>query len=278
MRVLVTGGAGFIGSHLTERLVAEGHDVRVLDDITTGRRENLRAVADDIDFSFGDLRDPVLVEQLARGVEVIFHLGAIVSVERSIADPKSVAEVNLGGTFHVADAARKNGVRRVVFASSSSVYGDSEVSPKVEDLPFRPQSPYAASKAGGESLLAAYQAAFGVEAASLRFFNVYGPRQAPDVQYGAVIPRFIADGLAGAVFPDPGRRAADARLHVRGRRRRCAGRGGRCAGRHRRPPQHRPRTDHERAGSGPRHRTCLRRGPPGPPRPAARGRRASLRG
>ena len=197
MRVLVTGGAGFIGSHLTELLVTEGHEVAVLDDLSTGRFANLARVRGRIAFEAGDVCDPERVARLADGVEVIFHQAALASVERSLADPRAATAVNFGGTLNVLEAARAQGVRRVVFASSSSVYGDSEALPKHEDLPVAPLSPYAASKAAAEAMLRAYHASFGIECVSLRYFNVYGPRQDPEGPYAAVIPKFMTACLAG---------------------------------------------------------------------------------
>lgn len=194
MRVLITGGAGFIGSHLVRAFVRAGYEVRVLDDLSTGRREN---VPQGVAFTEGDVRDADLVGHLAKGMEVIFHQAALAAVERSITDPIQVAEVNVRGTLNVLEAARLAQTRRVVFASSSSVYGDVGPLPSQEDAPLAPRSPYAATKAGGEAFLHAYQQTHGLETVSLRYFNVYGPRQSPDGAYAAVIPRFIEACLAG---------------------------------------------------------------------------------
>jgi len=192
MRTCVTGGAGFIGSNLVDRLVRDGHEVAVLDNLSTGRRENLEAVEGDVRFFEGDLRDPAVVAQAVRGCEAVFHLAALAAVARSIDDPQEVTDVNVGGTLNLLMAARDAGARRVVFASSSSVYGDTPTLPKVETMPTSPRSPYAASKVAGEALLMAFHAAYGLEGVALRYFNVYGPRQSPDSQYAAVIPLFVA--------------------------------------------------------------------------------------
>jgi UDP-glucose 4-epimerase len=208
MRVLITGGAGFIGSHLTRRLLAAGHEVQVLDDLSTGRRENVSGAAAGVPgalaFTEGDIRDADLVARLAQGAEVVFHQAALASVERSVAQPRLVAEVNVSGTLCVLEAARRARVRRVVFASSSSVYGEGAALPTHEDTPLSPCSPYAATKAGGEALFQAYQQTYGLETVSLRYFNVYGPRQPMDGAYAAVIPAFIEACLAGRPLPIQG--------------------------------------------------------------------------
>ncbi len=197
MRVLVTGGAGFIGSNLVDALVARGDQVRVLDNLSTGFRENLASAAGKIDFIEGDLRDAALVNAAARDMEVIFHEGAMPSVPRSVEDPLTSFEVNARGTFHVLEAARAAKVRRVVYAASSSAYGDTAVLPKVESMLQQPQSPYAADKVHGENLCRVYTRVHGLECVALRYFNVFGPRQRPDSAYAAVIPKFIAAALAG---------------------------------------------------------------------------------
>lgn len=189
MRVLVTGGAGFIGHHLVRRLLADGNQVRVLDNMATGRRDRLDGF--DIELVEGDLRSYERVHTAVRGVETVFHLGALPSVPRSIQDPLTSNAVNVEGTLNVLLASRDESVRRVVFASSSSVYGANPALPKTEeDLPL-PLSPYAVSKLAAEQYCRAFHAAYGLETVALRLFNVYGPGQDPRSQYAAVVPRFI---------------------------------------------------------------------------------------
>jgi UDP-glucose 4-epimerase len=194
---LVTGGAGFIGSHLVERLIALGHRVRVLDDLSEGRRENLAAVWDQIEFIEGDLRDPETVRRAVCGVEYILHQAALRSVPRSVEDPVTTTAVNVLGTVNLLRAACDAGVRRVVFASSSSVYGETAELPLRESHEPRPISPYAVSKLAGEHYCAVFTRLYGVETVSLRYFNVFGPRQDPRSEYAAVIPRFILAALRG---------------------------------------------------------------------------------
>jgi UDP-glucose 4-epimerase len=196
-RYLVTGGAGFIGSNLVARLLREGAAVRALDDFSTGKRANLDGLSGDLEVIGGDLRDAALVRRAALGVEAIFHLGALPSVARSVEDPVGSNAVNVGGTLHTILAARAAGVRRVVYASSSSVYGDSERLPKVETMPPAPLSPYAVQKLTGEHYGRIAGPLYGVEVVSLRFFNVFGPRQDPQSEYAAVIPRFVTAFLRG---------------------------------------------------------------------------------
>ena len=191
MRACVTGGAGFIGSTIVDRLLRDGHDVAVLDNFSTGRRENLAHVADRIDLVEGDLRNIDDVARAVKGCEVVFHQAALASVARSVERPQDVTDVNIGGTLNVLIQARDANVRRVVFASSSSVYGDTPELPKREAMPINPRSPYAATKAAGESMMSAFHASYGLETAVLRYFNVYGPRQSPDSEYAAVIPLFV---------------------------------------------------------------------------------------
>lgn len=190
-QVLVTGGAGFIGSHLVEALVRRGDRVRVFDNLSTGRLANLAAVIDDIELVDGDLRDAAAVQRAAAGVEVVFHQGALASVQRSVDDPLATNAVNVTGTLNVLMAARDAGARRVVFASSSSVYGDTPTLPKIETQTPRPLSPYAVSKLAGEQYCLAFSTVYGLPAIALRYFNVFGPRQDPDSPYAAVIPRFL---------------------------------------------------------------------------------------
>jgi UDP-glucose 4-epimerase len=198
--VLVTGGAGFIGSHLTERLLRDGVRVRVLDNFSTGREANLRfAGCHDgaLEVIRGDIRDLATVERAAAGASVIYHQAAMRSVPRSVDDPLGANENNVTGTLNVLEAARRAGIRRVVYASSSSVYGDRPDLPKREDQPPSPVSPYAVSKAAGEQYAAVWSRLYGVETVGLRYFNVFGPRQDPASEYAAVIPRFILWAIQG---------------------------------------------------------------------------------
>ena len=197
MKTCVTGGAGFIGSNLVERLVADGHEVVVLDNLVTGRRENLAGVIDHVDFREGDLRDRVAVAEAVEGCEVVYHQAALAAVARSVENPREVTEVNVTGTLNVLLAARDAGAKRVVFASSSSVYGDTPELPKIETMTLSPRSPYAATKAACEGFLTAFHASYGLEGVALRYFNVYGPRQSARSRYAAVVPRFIESMSAG---------------------------------------------------------------------------------
>lgn len=204
-RWLVTGGAGFIGSHLVETLVARGEQVRVLDNFSTGRWENLSAIRDQIEVVEGDVRDPLAVQQAVDGAEVVAHLAAIVSVEWSLRNPQETMDVNAEGTLNLLEAARQASVSRFLFASSAAVYGDHSELPLREDLPLRPLSPYAASKVAGEALCHAYQAAYGLPTVILRFFNIYGPRQDPHSPYSGVISIFVGrmrQGLPPVVYGD----------------------------------------------------------------------------
>jgi nucleoside-diphosphate-sugar epimerase len=197
VQALVTGGAGFIGSHLAATLVERGWGVRVLDSFATGHRENLAGVERDVEVFEGDLRDADACERACRGAEVIFHMGALGSVPRSLDDPLTTHAANVTGTLNLLVGARKHGARRLVFSSSSSVYGDTPVLPKVETMPPGPRSPYAASKLAGEEYCRAFSRTMGLDTVVLRYFNVFGPRQDPESQYAAVIPRFIAALLRG---------------------------------------------------------------------------------
>lgn len=194
MRVLVTGGAGFIGSNLADELLAQGHEVRILDNLSTGFAENLPA---DARFFEGDICDEHLVAEAVEGVEVIYHQGARGSVAKSVETPLVTDLWNVHGTLTVLEAARRGGVRRVVAASSSSVYGGVAPRPTVETSPLTPKSPYAVTKMTGEHYLRVYWELFGLETVSLRYFNVYGPRQDPNSAYAAVIPKFISALRAG---------------------------------------------------------------------------------
>ncbi len=195
--VLVTGGAGFIGSHLADALVAQGAAVRVFDNLATGSLDNLAHLRGRIEFIEGDLRDREACLAVCAGVELVFHQAALGSVPRSLSDPAQSIAVNVGGTTNLFSAARDQGVRRIVYASSSSVYGDSARLPKREGEEGAPLSPYALSKRMCEDLAAIFTRCFALEFVGLRYFNVYGPRQTPEGPYAAVIPRFFAACLAG---------------------------------------------------------------------------------
>jgi UDP-glucose 4-epimerase len=195
--VLVTGGAGFIGSSLCRALVGRGDHVRVIDNFASGRRHNLAGIADRVDLHEADILDEKALRQAAQGCEVVFHQAAIPSVPRSITAPVPTHETNTTGTLQVLEAARALGVRRVVYAGSSSAYGDTPVMPKVETMATMPLSPYAVSKLTGELYCQMYARTLGVETVVLRYFNVFGPRQDPTSQYAAVIPRFVAAALEG---------------------------------------------------------------------------------
>ena len=202
---LVTGGAGFIGSHLVEALVARGERVRVLDDLSNGRRENLSAVLGQVELLIGDVANPGTVDRAIDGCEAVFHLAAIASVQASIKNPRHAHKVNVDGTLNVLEAARRAGVRRVVFASSAAYYGDHTALPLMEDLPPRPLSPYAANKATGELYCTAFHASYGLETVALRSFNVYGPRQDPTSPYSGVISIFASRmrrGKAPIIYGD----------------------------------------------------------------------------
>ena len=197
---LVTGGAGFIGSHVVERLLAEGQRVRVLDDFSTGSMANLPFAArhgDALEVVRGDIRDLPTVARAVAGAEIVYHQAAMRSVPRSVDDPLGANASNVSGTLNVLEAARRAGIRRVVYASSSSVYGDRPELPKREDQPPAPISPYAVSKAAGEQYAAVWTRLYGVETVGLRYFNVFGPRQDPKSEYAAVIPRFILWAMRG---------------------------------------------------------------------------------
>ncbi|HQY64920.1 MAG: SDR family oxidoreductase [Myxococcales bacterium] len=198
MKVLVTGGAGFIGSHIAERLVREGHSVRVLDNLTSGHRENLATIARDVELQVGDVRDESACARAAEGVDVVFHEAAIVSVPYSVEHPRETHAVNVLGTLNVALAARDAGARRMVFACSAAVYGEEPTLPKHEGMRPEPVSPYGVEKIAGEQYLRAFAHLYGLETVSLRYFNVFGPRQDPGSAYSGVISIFADRILRGA--------------------------------------------------------------------------------
>jgi UDP-glucose 4-epimerase len=196
MEILVTGGAGFVGSHLVEALVDADHRVRVLDDFATGHRENLAHLTNQVEWIEGSILDPATLRKAIEGIGVVFHQAAIPSVPRSVDNPSLSHEVNATGTLNVLTAARNAGVRRLVYASSSSAYGVAHGGARVETMPPQPLSPYAVSKLAGEHYCQAFAHVYGLETVCLRYFNVFGPRQDPDSPYAAVIPRFISALLA----------------------------------------------------------------------------------
>ena len=196
-RYLITGGAGFIGANLAHALVTRGEAVRILDDFSTGRLENLRGIEDRIEILRGDIRDPATVARAVAGTEIVLHQAALNSNPRSIKEPGLTNAVNVDGTLLLLEAARVANVRRLVYASSSSVYGDTPALPKTEDLPPAPTAPYGVSKLAAESYCRVFTQIYGFETVSLRYFNVFGPRQHPDAEYAAVIPRFLRRMLAG---------------------------------------------------------------------------------
>jgi len=191
MKILVTGGAGFIGSNLVGGLLKRNYTVRIMDNFSTGKRENIKDFIKDIELIEGDIRDYYTVEKVVKGIDVILHQAALPSVPRSIQNPITTNEVNVGGTLNILDAAKESNVQRIIFASSSSVYGDNNKLPKKEDMKPSPLSPYAVSKLTCEYYLSVFNKLYGIETISLRYFNVFGPRQDPNSQYSAVIPRFI---------------------------------------------------------------------------------------
>ena len=202
---LVTGGAGFIGSHIVRRLLDDGRRVTVIDNLSTGSRDNLAEVLDRITFVEGDIRNPSDCDRACKGADAIFHLAALPSVPRSIKDPVACNDHNVNGTIQLLEAARRAGARRVVFSSSSSVYGDTDVLPKVETMEPLCRSPYATAKLAGEQYVLAYARAGLMEGVALRYFNVFGPRQSPGSAYAAVIPLFLDAARSGGtatVFGD----------------------------------------------------------------------------
>ncbi len=196
-RALVTGIAGFIGSSIARALLAEGAEVRGLDDLSTGNLANIEEIRSRIDFCEGDVRDEAAVTSACVGVDYVFHEAAIPSVPKSVADPVGTNGPNLTGTLNVLEGARRAGVRRVMYAASSAVYGDSPELPKRESMIPAPISPYAVQKLAGEHYLTSYARVYGLETVSLRYFNIFGPRQDPSSQYSGVLARFISQMLAG---------------------------------------------------------------------------------
>jgi nucleoside-diphosphate-sugar epimerase len=205
MKYLITGGAGFIGSHIARALLQQGANVRILDNFSSGKRENLSGL--DVEIIEGDLRDVSCVADAVRGMNIIFHEAAFVSVPESMEKPQECFDVNVTGTSMLFEAARKAGVNRVVIASSAAVYGDSTAMPLVEDTPLKQLSPYATSKRIDEMYAELFTNQFGLEVAALRYFNVYGPRQRPDSMYAAAVPIFIRcmlDNKPITIFGDGG--------------------------------------------------------------------------
>jgi nucleoside-diphosphate-sugar epimerase len=211
LKTLVTGGAGFIGSHIVQSLLEQGRQVRVLDNFSTGKRENLNDLRerykDHLEILEGDVRDGSTLHQAVRGVDVIFHEAAFVSVPESMEQPQTCFDVNITGTSMLFEAARRAGARRSVVASSAAVYGESDALPLVEETPLQPKSPYAVSKRVDEMYAELFTSSFGFEVVALRYFNVYGPRQRPDSMYAAAVPIFarrLLDNKPVTVFGDGG--------------------------------------------------------------------------
>ncbi len=206
-KVIVTGGAGFIGSHLAERLVGQGYQIVILDDLSTGKMGNIKELLnnDNVEFVQGTVTDLSLLKRLFKDAYYVFHLAAIPSVPRSVENPQASHEVNVSGTLNVLLAAGENSVKKVIYASSSSVYGDTPTLPKKEDMIPHPLSPYAVTKLAGEYYCQVFHKVYKMPTVCLRYFNVYGPRQDPNSQYAAVIPRFIkrdSEGSPPIIFGD----------------------------------------------------------------------------
>ena len=212
MKYLITGGAGFIGSHIAQNLLERGETVRILDNFSTGKRENIAELTrqfgrDQLEIHEGDVRDAAHVKAAVSGIEIIFHEAAFVSVPQSMDEPQECFDVNITGTSQLFDAARRAGVRRAVVASSAAVYGDSDALPSVEETPLMPKSPYAVSKRVDEMYAELFTNSFNFEVVALRYFNVYGPRQRPDSMYAAAVPIFarrLLDGKSITVYGDGG--------------------------------------------------------------------------
>ena len=278
-KYIVTGGAGFIGSALVRALLERGDGaVGVIDNFLTGREANLEEVRDRVEVHRADIRCFEAIAPLVRGAEVVFHLAAIPSVPRSIADPVPSHETNIDGTFHLLRACAEGGVRRVFYAASSSAYGDTEVLPKVETMTPHPKSPYALQKLVGEYYASVFASCFALETVSVRYFNVYGPRQDPSSPYSGVISVFMTALLERRSADHSRRRRAVARLHLRRGRGRSDPQGGRRAGRLRQGVQRRERQPlYPQPGLGNAAKDRRRRNP-GHLRPPARRRRAPLPG
>jgi len=199
-KVLVTGGAGFIGSNLADELIRQGAKVSIIDDLSTGSRENLEEIRGDFEFFHGDINDAALLKKAVSGAEIVFHQAALPSVPRSVENPSETHRVCVDGTFNVLLAAKENGVRRFVYAASSSAYGDQPTLPKVETMSPDPLSPYAVAKLTGELYCRSFNKVYGLETMALRYFNVFGPRQNPSSMYSGVISRFI-DALMKGTTP-----------------------------------------------------------------------------
>ena len=205
MKFLITGGAGFIGSNIAERILTLGNEVRILDDFSTGREENLSDFISDVELIRGDLRDLDVVNKAVTGMDYVLHQGALPSVLRSIKDPITTNDVNTGGTLNILKASLEKGVKRVICASSSSVYGNSPTLPKDESMPMNPLSPYAVAKMAAESYCRNFYKVYGLETVALRYFNVFGPKQDPNSQYSAVIPLFFGlmkEGTSPTIYGD----------------------------------------------------------------------------
>ena len=197
MHALVTGGAGFIGSHIVEALLYRGDSVRVLDNFSSGRHENLKDLKGNLEILDGDLRDAGMVKASVKNIDLVFHLAALVSVPQSMIEPEACFAVNVGGTVALMDAARQAGVCKMVISSSTAVYGNTDVFPTTEETPLRPLSPYALSKQVNELYASLYSQTLGLPVTALRYYNVYGPRQRPDSDYAAAIPIFLHRLIAG---------------------------------------------------------------------------------
>ncbi|MBN2367812.1 SDR family oxidoreductase [Candidatus Woesearchaeota archaeon] len=205
MKYVVTGGAGFIGSHIVERLSDQDKEVVIIDNLSTGKKENLKGFIDKVKFIQGDILNSELLKEIISENDIIFHQAALPSVARSVENPILSNRINVEGTLNVLTAARDNKAARVIFASSSSIYGDSETLPKIETMPANPKSPYALSKYAAETYMRLFFQLYCLETVSLRYFNVFGPRQDPDSEYSAVIPKFIksmASGKTPVIYGD----------------------------------------------------------------------------